>query len=454
MSKVENTLWIQKQFKDSNLIDKRLRSRAILLACNMMENPPLSIPKQNGNWKNTKAAYRFFDSEKICFSELIKQHTNKTKEMVKKKKKILAIQDTCYISYSHHNSVDGLSDIGGEFGSKGIILHSTMAVDPNKKCPEVLGLLDQCIHRREQKVDKNESYKDYQKRWKESKIWEEASNRSDIDSINLIDVMDREGDVFDIINNCLSLNHDFVIRAKNNRLLQNSDGEKLFEFVKTLNSLGDIELKTRKRPNQIPRKAKLSISSSKVILLGPKKRKKETIKCNVVHVIEKNPPENQNPLEWILLTSLDVNCFEDACEIIKFYNHRWLIEEYHKAIKSGCKVEDKQFKTVERVENYLGIANVVAIRLLQLKDLARNAPKLSAKKIVEPLKVDILLKYQEIDKDDITIYEYYREVAKMGGFLARKSDGEPGWQSIWAGELKLNNMYLGAQLMLGGNTYG
>ncbi len=395
-----------------------------------------------------------FDSQKVTFSKLIYPHIEKTKKMTKKRKEILAIQDTCFISFSHHKSVEGLSHIGGESGSKGVILHSTLTVDPNKKCPEVLGLLDQHIHHRDQKINKNETYKEYQNRWKESQIWEEASRRSDIKSIKMIDIMDRGGDVFNILNNCLSLKHEFVIRAKNNRMMQNSDGEKLFEFVKTLKCLDTIDLKIKKKFKQIPRTAKLNVCSSKIILLGPKTRKKETIECNVVYVIERNPPENQNPLEWILLTSLNVDNFKDAYKVIQFYRHRWVIEEYHKAIKSGCRVEDKQLKTIERVENYLGIANIVAIRLLQLKDLARNAPEISAKKFINPLKVDVLLKYQNIKTNDITIYNYYREVAKIGGFLARKSDGEPGWQSIWSGEIKLHDMYLGAQLMMNGKTYG
>lgn len=370
-------------------------------------------------------------------------------------KRILAIQDTCYVSYSHHSSVKGLSDIGGENG-QGVILHSSLAVDPNKKHPEVIGLLDQYIHRRTQKVDKNESYLGKQKRWRESKIWEETSQRSSIKNskVQIIEVMDREGDVFDIMKNCLSLSHDFLIRAKNDRILEETSKSTLFDFVKKLSPAGTIQLDVRKRPKQIPRKALLNVSFSEVTIPASKNRKDVEIKCNVVYVVEKDPPENQEPLEWILLTSVDVNSFEDACQMIEWYKCRWIIEEYHKGIKSGCKVEEKQLKTAERLERYLGVANIIALRLLKLRDYARNMPNISAKKVIEPLKVDILMKYNNIKKDDLTLYEYYREVAKIGGFIGRKSDGEPGWQTLWKGEVELTLMLMGAKMALGKKTYG
>ena len=456
VEQIENYIWIRKQFKDVHLPDTRLINRLEKLACSMMAKPNLSIPKQNREWKDIKAAYRFYDSDKVHFSELIQPHINQTKKMAKKRRQILAIQDTCHISYSHHNSVKDLSDMGGENGSKGIILHSCLAVDPNKKHPEILGLLDQYIHHRTKKIDKNETYSQRQKRWRESKLWEESSQRSDIkdSGIQIIEVMDREGDAFDIIKNCISLGHDFVIRAVNNRLLNNSKEDKLFDLVSNLKPAGQIVLDIRKRPQQIPRKAKLDVGFSKIEIKSPKSRKGEIIECNIVHVIEKDPPEGQEPLEWLLLTSVEVNSFEDACQIIEWYKCRWIIEEYHKGIKTGCNVEKKQLKTGKRLENFLGLANIVALRLLKLRDVARNMPEISAKKIIDPLKVDILIKYNEINKEDITIYEYCREVAKIGGFIGRKSDGEPGWQSLWEGEIELTKLFEGAKLMMKNKIYG
>ena len=162
MVEVEDYIWIRNQFKDVNLPDLRLVERLEKIACRIIAKHDLSIPKQNDEWKDIKAAYRFYDSNKIQFNKLIQPHINQTKKKVAKMKQILAIQDTCFISYSKHASVEGLSEIGGEKGGKGIILHTALAVDPNQKHPEVIGLLDQYIHRRTTKVDKDETYREKQ----------------------------------------------------------------------------------------------------------------------------------------------------------------------------------------------------------------------------------------------------------------------------------------------------
>lgn len=446
MEELANKTWIEMQFGGIDFNDKRLNKRIEKLANNMIANPSASIPEQNKKWKDTKGAYRFFDSDKVSFNEIIKPHIKLTKNEVEKRGLILAIQDTCYISYSDHPSVTGLSKFHeGIDQSAGIILHNTIAVDPTKTHPEVIGILDQYIHRRPAIKDKKDD-------WKETKLWQEASQRIgvDISKAHLIEVMDREGDVFDIMKTCMDLKHDFLIRGKSDRRINQSSEDKLFSLIKTFKSSGVISLKIRKKDGQIQRKALLTLSFSNVILCGPKDRVKENLNCNVVYVLEKNPPKNQEPLEWILLTSVEVNSFEDAHQIVKWYKNRWIIEEYHKCIKSGCGVEQKQLKEEFRLENFLGIANIIAIRLLQLRDSARLTPQISTKEIIDPLKVKVLLKYYGIKEKEISIYEYYRLVAKIGGFLGRKSDVEPGWQTLWKGETKLMLLTEGARLFLAG----
>ena len=447
MSSDENQKWIKSQFKELNLGDKRLNKRTEILASNMMLHPSQSIPEQNKTWGKTKGAYRFFDSKTINFGKIIAPHINQTKALAEKSDLILAIQDTCYISYSHHLSVKGLSDIGGKIKSKGIILHNTLAVDPTTPHPKVLGIIDQDIHRREEFKKANLSREKDQ--LKETILWQEASQRIKLNRPKVVEVMDREGDVFGIMNNCLFLKHDFVIRAKSNRKLNIPEDKKLFDFVKTLKLKGEIKLNIKKKKGQVPREALLSVKFSKIKIPPAKKQKGEAISCNVVYVIEENPPKEQEPLEWVLLTSVKVNSFEEVCKIIEWYKCRWIIEEYHKCIKSGCKVEEKQFKEEFRIENFLGIANVVAVRLLQLRDLMRIMPEISARKFVDPFKIEILLRYLKKEKKEITIYEYGRLVAGIGGFLGRKSDGEPGWQTLWRGELMLMMLVEGAKLALG-----
>lgn len=432
--------WARKQFEGINLGDKRLNKRVQLIASNMIKKPAASINMQGENWNEAKGAYRFFDSKKINSQELIKPHIKLVKEEVNKLELVLAIQDTCYIGYGHHPSVEGLGHIGKE-GSKGVILHNTLAVNPCSKRPAVIGILDQYIHNRKNSKDEE---------WKESKLWQEASARIklDVDKTKVVEVMDREGCVFDIMKNCLSLNHEFLIRAKSNKFVRNPFRHKLVEAGSKLPATGHIKINVQKGKTQKRREAKLEIKYFPIEIPGPPGRKEESINCNLVQVVEINSPKNQEPLNWFLLTSVEVASLEDALKIINWYKFRWIIEEYHKCIKTGCKVQEKQLKSAFRIENYLSIAGIIAIKLLQIRDLVRIMPNELASKIVDPLSLKIIQNYHKIKKD-LTVKEYYILLAKMGGFLDRKSDGDPGWQTLWKGQLQLFWMVEGAKVILG-----
>ena len=134
--------------------------------------------------------------------------------------------------------------------------------------------------------------------------------------------------------------------------------------------------------------------------------------------------------------------------MITYYELRWLIEEYHKALKTGCRTESRQLKTAGRLEAFVGLTSVVAIRLLQLKSLARTKPEVPAQRVVPSVWLKMLkLARKNLDRvHDLTVGQFYREIAKLGGFLGRKGDGEPGWITIWRGWEKLNNFVHGATL--------
>ena len=170
----------------------------------------------------------------------------------------------------------------------------------------------------------------------------------------------------------------------------------------------------------------------------------------VVHVVEVDPPQGVEPVEWILLTSLPVENFEDAWRILSYYEKRWLIEEWHKALKTGCRVECRQLHRKERLERITGLLSVVAVRLLQLKSAARTTPDRPASQVVPWYWIHMLIAARKRLKNttaaNMTIREFYRELAKLGGFLGRKSDGEPGWITIWRGWQKLYTLVRGAEI--------
>jgi len=160
------------------------------------------------------------------------------------------------------------------------------------------------------------------------------------------------------------------------------------------------------------------------------------------------PPDVEEPVEWMLITSLSIETLAEAAEAIGLYGFRWLIEEYHKCLKSGCAIEKKQLEEADRLEALLGIAAVVAVRLLAIKQQVKSRPQTPAVEHVEPMAVKVLCSWRKlkVKPQKLTLYEFWREVAKLGGFLGRCSDGEPGWQTLWLGWRELDLLTQGAKL--------
>ncbi len=431
--------WIKTQFENSNLGDKRLNKRIQKIASNMMKKPRASINMQSENWSQAKGAYRFFDNDKVSFQKIIEPHINNVKSLANSLRTVLVIQDTCYIGYGHHSSVQDLGHIGKE-GTSGIILHNSIAVNPNGVAPEFIGVIDQSLHNRKDKKDKN---------WKETDLWREASARINLNTskTRVVEVMDREGAAFDIMKICLVHNHDFLVRSKESKVVRTPFKRKLVESAKKTKVAGHIKINVQKKKGQLKRIADLEIKFLPIEIPGPNGRKNESLDANLVQAVEVNPPKGQEPLSWYLLTSVEVKSFDDAIEIIKWYKYRWIIEEHHKAIKTGCNIQAKQLKSAFRLENYLGIASIIAVRLLQLRDISRIHPDEMASNYFDILEIKILQQYHKSKIKNLTIKQYQTLIAKMGGFLGRKSDGDPGWQTLWKGQDKFYWMIEGAKEM-------
>jgi hypothetical protein len=272
-----------------------------------------------------------------------------------------------------------------------------------------------------------------------------------------IHVFDRGGDNFESLCHIVLNECDWVIRVgKMHRLVKNAAGElvKLPEALKDAVEIGSYELDLRSRPGQAARTAKMIVSSTSITIPRPKCCSPFTKKCgihdietNVVIVEEVNTSKGVKPIRWVLMTSLPAKTFKQACQVIEDYEYRWLIEEYHKVIKSGCKIEGHYLRTLGRLEALFGLVSVIGVRLLQLKTIGKADKAAVAYNRVPHtwLKAMKHLK-PRIQMTKITVYEFFREIAKLGGFLARKSDGEPGWQTTWHGYQKLQLIVHGIEI--------
>lgn len=222
----------------------------------------------------------------------------------------------------------------------------------------------------------------------------------------------------------------------------------------TARQQGTYKLDLRSRPGIPARTAKIEVSTLTVTFPPPRHRSKWVKECgieklamNVVVVQEVDAPKGVTPIRWVLLTSLPVDTFEDAWQIIEDYENRWLIEEYHKVIKTACSVEVHALRTSDRLEPLIGLISVIGIRLFQLKLVGRNQPDAKAATHVPSSWIKCLkLARPKLSITGMTVYTFFREIAKLGGFLARKGDGEPGWQTVWRGYQKMQSLLDGLRL--------
>ena len=446
--------WAQLNFGTCELGDKRRTLRLVQVAADLANNPSASLPNQIEKWGDLKAAYRLFDQEKVTFEAIVGPHWESTKKLAKGR--TLVIGDTTEIDFGRFRKIEGIGPTGNGSG-QGFLLHNALMV--NAESEEILGIAGQTIHYRKQKsktTKRPSILKRLEKKDRESLVWTKVITQigAPAEGNSFVHIFDRGADNFEIYCHLLQQKGDWVIRAAQmQRLVHGEDSEKtmhLKKYLTQLQLLGDYTLALRARPGQPARDAKLEVRVGQIKIPQPchvspwvRKLKPGPITMNVIDVVEVNSPTDVEPIRWVLLTSLPVGTFDDAGTAIHFYELRWLVEEFHKALKTGCSTESRQLKTAARLEAFVGLTSVTAIRLLQLKSLARTDPERPAQRVIPNAWLKMLkLARKDLNRiHDLTVRQFYREVAKLGGFLGRKSDGEPGWITIWRGWEKLN-MYV------------
>ena len=461
--------WAMEQFGQVDLGDKRLNQRAVKVAGAMAADPQASIPQQNKTWKATKGAYRLFDHQKATFESLSQPCWQETNRLCQMHDVVLILQDTTWLSYKSHPATVGLGWHGpsrkGGWIDCGLLLHGALAVAPlSNGSAQVLGLAWNKLWARKGKpVGMDQPRRSQRRRsdQRESLRWSQAVKAigSAPDHHLYLHVGDRESDLFDLYQTTAALAQvGFVVRISKDRNAslghdtpdtlsrEKRVGSSLFALCRSLQKLGTKQMWIGSAAKS-GRTAKLSVAGGAITLWSPQlKCTGRALRCWAVRVWEEDPPEGQQPIEWMLLTSQPVFCLGDALRITGYYTLRWLIEEYHQCLKSGCKVEERQLENADRLEPLIAILCAVAVRLLQLKNNARHTPDQPASLCVPAPLVATLARMTRIDANTMTVRQFVHETAKLGGFLARKQDGEPGWKTLWRGWHDLSLIHQGYQM--------
>jgi len=406
--------------------DDRLSIRCVKILERIERSPDMSFPKIIKGWSELKGLYRFFSNEKVTHKNILQPHKERTVERCMKEEVVLFVQDTTYLNYAHHPETEGLGPIGSKENFIGMIVHNGYAVSGKDRKP--LGLLHQKVIVRKGKVKKKKEGK------KESIKWHEGlreSKRLLRRHKKVIQVCDREADIYFFIKEIQELGQGFVIRCAWNR--KTEDGY-IFDDIKKMELRGYTRIKVARNGNRKERTAKVTIKSGKLKILPPKSidRKGTVLEVNVVIVEEQGPPNKENKIYWILLTSEVIDRKEDCLEIMRYYQNRWLIEEFHKGLKTGCKIEDRQLQTRKQLEKVLGMFSIICYNLLLMRYEERKGTM--GEIVLNPIQVKFLKnQFKKEIHGKLTAKKLLRFVARQGGFIGRKSDGNPGWLTLMRG---------------------
>ena len=433
--------WAVTEFAEAELGDARRTQRLIRLATVLAHQPMAGLPEACGSRAELKAAYRLLANEAITPAELLASHVSATYERAVRVPVVLGVQDTTEVDWTAHPATTGLGPIGNPT-HQGLLVHSTLAFTP-ERVP--LGLLAQEVWARDpEKVGQRATRKQRPITEKESGKWLRSlaavnEGRHECPHTHFLSVGDREADVYDLFVAERAEGVDLLIRAAWDRRVVH-DEQYLWATVLAQPVAEIYTVPVPRHGAQPARTAVLTLRFGVVELCPPGHRRAErlpSVTVWAVHVVEEYPPAGVEPLEWLLLTTCPVRAAADAQERVEWYACRFGIEVWHKVLKSGCRIEARQLESAARLQRCLTLFSVIAWRIVYATLLSRTLPELPCTVLLA------LEEWQALycathhtatpSATPPTLHEAVQWIARLGGFLGRPGDGEPGVTVLWRG---------------------
>ncbi|WP_291994675.1 IS4 family transposase [Candidatus Accumulibacter sp. ACC003] len=432
--------WAAEEFASVRWYDGRLKERLCAIAQDFYHHSQASIPEACGARARTVAAYRFFKNAKVNMQVILTPHIESTIERIRQHRVVLAPQDTTTLNYSHHPATDGLGPVNTQRDqSTGLLLHDTLAFSVEGT---PLGILDaQCWARDADDKGKSQKRKDLPIEKKESMKWLKSFARlAEIQALcpqtQLVSMGDREADVFDLFALAArdAAGPKLLVRAERTRARRVED-EALWDFMSRQALAGELTLQLPRRGKRSARQAQLTLRFSEVTLQAPKNSALPSVGAWAVHLLEGAAADDGEPIEWMLLTTVPVTTFAEAVERTEWYAARWRIEVFHRTLKSGCRIKDRQLGSATRLQACLGVDMVVAWRIYHLAMLGREMPDHPCTAFFEEVEWKALYCYHHqttlTPAEPPSMAEATRMLGAIGGHLGRRRDGPPGPQVLW-----------------------
>lgn len=448
-------------FGSAELGDRRRTARLVRTFDQLRRHPGSTLPNKLASPPDLKALYRLMDRPEVTHEAVMTPlRTYTLKNIAALEGPVLLIHDATELDFTDHPSLaEDLGQIGSGLG-RGYICQNVLAVDPQTR--SVLGLMDQILHCRDEVPEKETMAEHRARATRESLLWVKGTRHLPRDR-RLVDVADQGADTFEFLEHEYHSGRTFVIRVYKPRVVQGDHEGKgpkryLSEYVHSLPELGrfTMDVQSQRKRNAPFRSARTEaefVVRGGAVLVHPPHAKcgehgNDPLPLYAVLVTEVHPPKGEKPIEWLLLTNEPVIAFEDAWRVAGWYECRWVVEEYHKGMKTGCGVEELQFTTVARLQPAIALLSAVALTLLDLRDASRrdDATTRPATTVVHGDYVAVLTawRYGEI-RADISVHDFYYALARLGGHQNRTHDKRPGWLVLWRGWIKLQAMLDGYQ---------
>jgi hypothetical protein len=443
----------ERAFASVQLGDSRRADRAVTLATALFQNPAAPLPQQNAALKELRAAYRLLNRPEVTHAALQQPHWQQTRAAATQHPVVLFVQDTTELDYTAHPTTAGLGPIGNG-GGRGFLLQSVLAVVPQPR--QMLGVAYQEPFLR-QPVPKQTSTQ-RKNRDRESQVWPRAAAAvgTPPPGTRWVHVGDAYSDMFDFLDACRQSGADFLVRVCQERRIFRPDGGTalLRSWARTLPAQAEqvLDLPARSardgRPAQAARQARLQLAFSPATVRPPAHggRGRADIPVWVVRVWEPQPPVGVEALQWVLVTTVPVTTVDEAWERVAWYRCRWLCEDYHQCLKTGCAIERRQLQTAAALQRLLGFLGIVAVWLLQLREWSRLQPQRPATELVPPEVVQVVGALSGKGAPGWTVGAFWKALAGLGGYLGRKGDGPPGWKTVWRGWLHVQTVLIGVHL--------
>ena len=437
--------WAEEEFGSLRVYDDRLKARLYIIAQDFYNSPQANIPEACGSKARTMAAYRFLANSKVNMDVVLTPHIEATIERIKQHKVVLVPQDTTTLDYSTHPMTEGLGPTNNaDDHSLGLILHDTLAFT-EEGTP--LGIVDaQCwardplqphksLHRKELPIEQKESMK-----WLRS-FRKVAEIQKRCPETMLVSIGDRESDIYELFLEAIKEpGAKLLVRAERSRN-RKVEEDFLWDFMAKQSVAGCLKVHVPRRGASPARNAWLDIRFSEVVLQPPRGHR------TPVTVWAVYAAEQGGPIRWMLLTTVAVSSLEDAQKRVEWYSGRWGIEVYHRTLKSGCRLRNRQLETAHSLESCLGVDMVVAWRVYYLTMLGRETPDVPCTVFLKDVEWKALGCYVNktpvVPQKPPSIRQAVFMIAGMGGHLGRKGDGFPGTQTVWRG---LERLYVATQM--------